>query len=158
LEKSKLLPLSIFIFRKGLGSIFVGLSLLALSAPIIQSIFDFPSGEGIYGLLSPICHQFPTRSFWVTNRPMALCSRCFGGYLGLGIGLLLINTQIRYLKSLALGILLIIPGIVDGSVQLLTQYESKNAIRFILGSIGGLGLFFMFFPFGSNSTNKKGTK
>ena len=149
---------AIYALRLGLGSFFVGLSLFALSGPIVQSSFGYPAGENVYSSLSPICHQYPTRSFWVMNRPLALCSRCFGGYLGLGLGLLLVNTKMKYRKSLMLGVLLLIPGVLDGLIQLRTQYESINFIRFTTGLSGGLGIFLLIFPLKSNSPYKKGSK
>ncbi len=155
---SKFLNVTILTLRVVMGAFFMGLALFALSAPIIQSSFGYPSGESIYSDLSPICHQYPTRSFWIMNRPMALCSRCFGGYFGVGFGLLLISTKMKYLKSLVVGVLLVIPGILDGLIQLGTQYESTNIIRFSTGLIGGIGVLFLFFPFKSNSLYMKGTK
>jgi uncharacterized membrane protein len=136
------------------GLMFLSISILALAAPLIQSLFEYPSGENIYSFLSPICHQYPTRSFWLLERPFALCARCFSGYLGLGIGLLFIHTNHNYLKRLAIGLLFLIPGVIDSLIQLLTNYESNNIIRFITGLIGGIGVYFTLYPFKSN--NNKG--
>ncbi len=76
----------------------------------------------------------------------------------MGLGFLLVKFQMKYLKSLALGVLLIIPGVIDGVIQLQTQYESMNMIRFITGLSGGLGIFLLLFPIKSNSPYKKGSK
>jgi|TARA_B100000809_G_scaffold257806_1_gene300031 uncharacterized membrane protein len=140
-----------------LGSFFLGLPLLAISAPIIQTTFGFPNGEGIYSFLSPICHQYPTRSLWILNRPFALCSRCFSGYFGLGIGFLFFRSQNNYLKRLILGIGLLIPGVLDGLIQLWTSYESTNTIRFFTGFSGGLGVFYIIHPFSSLKNKTKGS-
>lgn len=137
-----------------LGSFFLGLPLLAISAPVIQTAFGYPNGEGIYTFLSPICHQYPTRSVWILNRPFALCSRCFSGYLGLGIGFLLISSQYKYLWRLFFGVLFLIPGMLDGLIQLWTSYESTNIIRFLTGLSGGLGVFYIIYPFSSMTTIK----
>jgi len=139
-----------------LGSFFLVLSLLAISAPVIQTTFGYPNGENIYSVLSPICHQYPTRSLWILNRPFALCTRCFSGYLGLGIGLLVISSKTKYLKRLLFGIILIIPGVLDGLIQLWTNYEGTNIIRFITGLSGGLGVFYIIYPFNYNKIKKKG--
>lgn len=144
------------VLRILLSFFFLALPLLAISAPIIQTTFSYPNGEGIYSFLSPICHQYPTRSFWILNRPFALCSRCFSGYLGLGIGFFAIRSQYKYFKRLIFGIALIIPGVLDGLFQLWTNYESTNIIRFLTGLSGGLGVFYIIFPFSSLTNNAKG--
>ena len=136
-----------------LGSFFLGIPVLAISAPVIQTAFGHPNGEGIYSLLSPICHQYPTRSMWILNRPFALCGRCFGGYFGLGLGFLLFRSQYKYYKRLIFGICLLVPGVLDGLIQLWTFYESTNIIRLFTGLSGGLGAYYIIFPF-SSLTNK----
>lgn len=40
---------------------------------------------------------------------------------------------------LGIGLLLMVPMIIDGTVQRLTRYESNNPLRFITGSICGFG-------------------
>ena len=144
------------VLRILIGSFFLALPLLAISAPVIQTAFGYPNGEGIYSFLSPICHQYPTRSMWILNRPFALCSRCFSGYLGLSIGLFAIRSRYKYYKRLIFGIGLLIPGVLDGIIQLLTTYESTNIIRFFTGLIGGYGVFYIIFPFSSLTNKKKG--
>ena len=139
-----------------LGSFFLGIPLLAISAPVIQTAFGYPNGEGIYSFLSPICHQYPTRSLWILNRPFALCSRCFGGYFGLGLGFLLFRSQYKYYKRLIFGIGLLVPGVLDGLIQLWTSYESTNIIRLFTGLSGGLGVFYITFPISVLTNKKKG--
>ena len=146
----------IFALRILLGLFFFSLSLLAISAPVIQTVIGYPNGEGIYSLLSPICHQYPTRSFWILDRPFALCSRCFSGYLGLSIGFLLISYKATYYKRFLWGVTYLIPGVLDGLLQLWTSYESTNIMRFFTGLSGGVGIFFIIYPFKSYSINKKG--
>ena len=145
------------VFRVLLGSFFLGLPLLAFSAPIIQTTYGYPNGEGIYSILSPICHQYPTRSLWILNRPFALCSRCFSGYFGLGVGFLFFLSQNNYLKRLIFGVGLLSPGVLDGLMQLWTSYESTNIIRFFTGFSGGLGVFYTIYPFSSLKNKTKGS-
>ena len=133
-----------------LGILFISISIIAAIAPITQSVFGYPNGEKIYSLLSPICHQYPTRSLWITNRPFALCSRCFGGYLGLGLSFFIIHSSHKYIKRFLIGLIMILPGIIDGLFQLLTTYESINITRLITGIIGGIGFFLIIYPFNSN--------
>jgi uncharacterized membrane protein len=138
-----------------LGVFFLLLVLLAGLAPIIQTSFGYPSGEGLYSLLSPICHQYPTRSFWALDRPFALCSRCVGGYLGVGIGLMVIPLYRQYYKRLLWGLLMILPTVIDGVVQLNSQYESTNILRILTGIIGGIGLFLIAYPIQTVRRNRK---
>ncbi|MBT3839297.1 MAG: DUF2085 domain-containing protein [Candidatus Marinimicrobia bacterium] len=137
------------------GLFFISLSLMAIMGPIIQTIFGYPNGEYFYLTLSPICHQYPTRSLWIFNRPFALCSRCFSGYLGLGFGFLLIYSQHKYFKRLIIGIALLIPGVLDGVIQLTSIYESTNIIRFFTGLSGGFGIFYITFPINSMIKKQK---
>jgi uncharacterized membrane protein len=133
-------------FSISFGLMFLSLSILALAAPIIQSHFEYPNGENIYFFLSPVCHQYPTRSLWILERPFALCARCFSGYLGLGLALLFFRINHNYLKRLLIGLLFLMPGVFDGLIQLLTNYESNNFFRVITGFIGGVGVHFIAYP------------
>jgi len=126
--------------------------ILSIGAPILQTIYGYPDGESIYILLHKICHQYPTRSFWIMNRPFALCSRCFGGYLGLSLASLLITFNNKFFYRIIIGIIFLLPGIIDGLVQLKYSYESTNLIRFITGMIGGIGFFLILCP---NKKNKE---
>jgi uncharacterized membrane protein len=133
---------------RGIILLFFGtLSILAISAPVIQSIYGFPNGENIYRFLSPICHQYPTRSLWILDRPFALCARCFSGYFGLTLGALLIASESKYIIRGGIGLLMILPGVFDGLMQLQSSYESSNFIRFITGILGGIGIFMIINPF-----------
>jgi len=65
-----------------LAALFVA-SLVA--APIVEAA----DGPVIRSMFAPLCHQMPERSLAVVGRPMAVCARCTGLYLGGTIGLLL---------------------------------------------------------------------
>ncbi len=77
----------------------------------------------------------------------ALCARCFSGYFGLTLGALLIASQSKYLTRVGIGLLMILPGVFDGLLQLHGAYESSNLIRFVSGILGGLGIFMIINPF-----------
>jgi uncharacterized membrane protein len=92
-----------------------------------------------------ICHQRPDRCFKINNKPMALCSRCFGFYLGFMVGLIipLVLWWIYDLEILFLGFILIIsliPMGLDGLTQLMGYRESSNNLRFTTGIIAGVSL------------------
>ena len=65
------------------------------------------------------CHCRPERSFFWRGRQFPLCARCTGQLAGL----------------------LLLPMIADGTVQLLTRYESTNLRRLVTGTLFGLGLY-----------------
>ena len=71
-------------FRLVYSSFFIiftgGIIAMASLAPVIQEMIGYPSGENIYSLLSNICHQYPLNSFWIFERPFAICARCFSAY------------------------------------------------------------------------------
>jgi uncharacterized membrane protein len=51
------------------------------------------------------------------------------------------------------GVLLLLIGVLDGLCQALGFYDSGNFARFFSGSIGGAGVFFLFYP-GRMNRNK----
>ncbi len=96
-----------------------------------------------------ICHQRPNRCFWVSGKPMPICARCFGVYLGLSIGIILpllitgiyaINTKIMFF----LMIVSLIPMALDGFTQLIGLRKSTNYFRFFTGLLAGIVLGIVF--------------
>jgi len=130
-----------FLIRFILSATSFSLFLAAILAPLIQHIFGYPHGEAIYSHLSGICHQYPTRSFWIFNRPFALCSRCTSMYMGLFIFSTFFTIKKNYTKRLIIGFSLILFVSFDPIIQLFTSYESNNFIRLVTGIIGGVGTF-----------------
>ncbi len=115
-------------------------------APIRQSIGRFPSGESIYLWLSFICHQLPSRSFWVSGFPCGLCSRCLLGYTGVALAALFVCRPQRYSSRVLLGVFLLLPAILDVSIQSVTGYQGMNLTRAVTGFLGGIGFFILCFP------------
>jgi len=88
------------------------------------------------------------------ERPFALCTRCFSGYLGLGIAMIFIRPNYFYFRRLLIGMLLLLPGVLDGVIQLLTDYESNNFTRALTGLVAGVGLYFILCPFKIKKQNQ----
>ena len=89
-----------------------------------------------------ICHRMPERSFFFRGHQFPVCARCTGFYITLFMYFVYayffyIDYNI-YLISFA--ILLLLPSFIDGLTQLFELRESNNALRFITGLIGGIGL------------------
>lgn len=134
------------ILRVSLSFFFGIIFFLAVFAPIIQEVKGYPAGESIYALFRPICHQYPTRSLWIFDRPWALCTRCSFGYLGIAIASIFLKLKASYRIRALLGFLLLAVVAIDPLFQLLTLYESTNILRILTGLIGGCAVFLILYP------------
>jgi uncharacterized membrane protein len=54
-----------------------------LAAPLLQAHGYSLAAALVYALFAPVCHQNPTRSFFLLGGKWAVCHRCSGIYLGL---------------------------------------------------------------------------
>lgn len=101
------------------------------------------SEEFLYKWLPIVCgcHCRADRSFFHKGKKFPVCARCTGELIGIaaGIACCFIGTLPAWLLAL-----LLIPLIVDGTVQSLTGYESTNFRRLISGILFGFGLFGLF--------------
>lgn len=85
------------------------------------------------------CHQMPERSFFIRGYQMPICARCTG--IIIGEIALIIFACVRSLLSLPIGLLLTVPLIFDGFLQLKTKYTSTNLKRLLSGILFGFGFF-----------------
>lgn len=108
------------------------------------------------------CHQMHERSYYVGGNQMPVCARDLGIFAGASIGLLVmsfarggkdykdilienINLDTNMSQDNKLIILLIVgaifalPLVLDGSIQLVSDYESFNELRTITGVLFGFG-------------------
>src|SRR5688572_13028305 len=67
--------------------VFVWVLLIVL--PPIFAANGFAFSSPLYKFFSFICHQIPDRTFHIGEHPLAVCSRCFGVYFGLLMGLVI---------------------------------------------------------------------
>ncbi len=88
------------------------------------------------------CHQRPERSFFVRGYQMPVCARCEGELIGILAALIAIwfVRPVWWLMAL-----IMVPMIVDGLIQALTEYESNNWRRLITGMLFGFGITMLFF-------------
>jgi uncharacterized membrane protein len=89
-----------------------------------------------------ICHRKPERTFKLRDYYFPVCSRCTGFYIGAFSYFIYVYFNfVNYTITLILiGIMMIIPTIIDGTTQLSGFRESNNTLRFCTGLIGGIGL------------------
>lgn len=98
--------------------------------------------EWQHQLFEALCHQNPARSFWINGRPMAVCSRCLGIYVGFAAGWLLlpglafINYGNRWsYKGIALAIALL--NIADIVGNILGFWQNTLVSRLVFGVLLG---------------------
>src|SRR5947199_190265 len=61
---------------------------LIVVAPVLAANGLTNISAPIYHFFNYICHQLPYRSYFFEGHQLAVCSRCFGVYLGLLVGFL----------------------------------------------------------------------
>ena len=87
------------------------------------------------------CHCRDERSFHYKGRKFPICARCTGEL----VGILLALFSCFFFRLPVWGcILIMIPLIVDGNIQMFTKYESNNFRRFVTGFLFGYGLLMLF--------------
>ena len=114
------------------------LLMIGVAGPLFNAIIGYPSGEIFYKILDPICHQYPTESFWLLGQPMALCARCTGGYFGVLIGASGVSKLMDYFSVLqiyAASITLFLFAIIEALIHL----SPYNLWRAFSGFAGGVG-------------------
>lgn len=114
---------------------------LIVIAPIAQANNLTSVSNSIYKFFGFVCHQIPARSFFIGTEPFAVCSRCFGIYLGLFFGFVLYyflrpieETEAfpRFWLFLAM-----IPMLIDWSLGFFEIWENNHLSRFFTGLILG---------------------
>ncbi len=93
-------------------------------------------------LINLICHRKPERSFFIKGHQFPVCSRCTGFYISMfSYFIYTYYFFVDYnIQLLSLAIIIILPTLLDGIYQLISNYESNNYLRLITGLMGGLGL------------------
>ncbi len=83
------------------------------------------------------CHQLSHRSYSYNDNQMSFCARDTGIFLGLVLGFMYASRK-KIVLTLPLVIAALLPIGLDGTIQLLTDYESTNPKRLITGLIAGV--------------------
>ncbi|MGL4849048.1 MAG: DUF2085 domain-containing protein [Clostridium sp.] len=87
------------------------------------------------------CHCRDDRSFIFKNRKFPICARCTGELIGIIISCIFYKV---FKLNIIIDIIIMIPMIIDGIIQLKTKYESNNFKRVITGILFGIGLSNLF--------------
>jgi uncharacterized membrane protein len=134
----------VFIFT--LAGIMIWLTLIFM-APYLRSI-DLPANALVYSIFAPICHQNPTRCFYLYGYPLAVCTRCLGIYFGFFLGTLifpLVNRlpSIRSPKN-QIFYSLSAPIVLDTFGNFFNLWHTSDWLRFLIGIIWGIILPYYF--------------
>lgn len=115
--------------------------LLIVFAPLAKANGVVGISSPVYNFFGFICHQLSERSFHLASEPFAVCSRCFGVYLGLLVGFVIYPfwrrvDEIEPLPRFWL-FLSLIPIGVDWSLTVFGVWENTQWSRLITGLILG---------------------
>ncbi|MCQ5375427.1 MAG: DUF2085 domain-containing protein [Methanomassiliicoccales archaeon] len=94
----------------------------------------------IYTIGDIYCHQKSDRSFFVNGNQMPFCARDFGIFAGLTLGMLIALLVPKIKINAITFVLMFIPLVIDGTLQLLTSYESTNPLRLVTGILAGIAV------------------
>jgi len=93
--------------------------------------------RAVYTMGDIECHQIADRSYYLNGNELPICSRDVGLSIGFLIGMVIGLLYVRRINPfiLAVGIL---PILIDGGLQTVSDYHSNNALRTITGIIAGV--------------------
>lgn len=91
------------------------------------------------------CHARPDRSFYYKGKQFPICARCTGELVGM-IAAVFIAVFVGRIPVFWC-IILTIPILIDGIIQLKTKYESNNIKRLITGIMFGVAFVFFLIHF-----------
>ncbi len=127
----------------GLTLAVVGLWTIAIvAAPTARASGSGAVSSPLYTFFSYICHQQPERSFHILGEQFGVCSRCFGVYLGLVIGVIAypIWRGVETIEPVARFWLFVslIPITIDWSLTAFGIWENTQVSRLMTGLILGI--------------------
>lgn len=121
-------------------------TILSILAPFLE-YQRIPFAQSIYRILRSLCHQIPSRCFWIWDSNLGLCSRCFCLFAAFSLVLpflFFFNKKFKKKYILWPSIVLILPILIDGTISTLTRHISNNITRSITGTLCGVGFCLIF--------------
>lgn len=126
---------------------YTGVAVLALGIVLVAT------GGGLFGsetywfadwqhrAFRMLCHQDPSRSFWIDGTPMAVCTRCYGIYSGfalLWLSMPLLGFIVKEMRS-AKKILLaaVVINVIDVVGNMFGFWQNTLVSRFLFGNVIG---------------------
>lgn len=141
--------------------VILGIIIVAMGGGIFQQNSPYFL-QWQHHLFSNFCHQDPARSLWLSDQPMAVCSRCFGIYLFFGAGWFLLpvfsilgSKLVKRQKTIIL--VVITANMLDIVGNFLGFWQNTLYSRLALGGLLGLSAVMLFAnEFRSMKTNQTG--
>ncbi|HEY4695543.1 MAG TPA: DUF2085 domain-containing protein [Candidatus Hydromicrobium sp.] len=100
-----------------------------------------------------VCHQFSSRSLFIDNIVLPICSRCSGIYTGFFITAVILFIMYRKKENdlpplyvLIIFALFFLSTIIDGIASNFGLYNTNNNLRFITGFLGGSSIMVIIYP------------
>ena len=90
----------------------------------------------IYAAGARVCHQRPERSFWIQGRPMPVCARCAGLYVGAAFAgpvALFLAAGLSSRRARLTVALAALPTVISWGLEYAGSAHPPNAVRAILG-------------------------
>ena len=106
---------------------------------LLISLIEFISKKPYLALIFG-CHNLCERSLKIKKYYLPICARCTGIYLGILLTFLKVTIGYNFIISL----LLMMPLLIDGTIQKYTQYKSNNLKRIITGILFGIASIDLF--------------
>lgn len=72
---------------------------LILAAALAPAVLPPPAADAVRSAFAWLCHQIPERTLHLGGAPVALCHRCLGVLLGMGLGLCLAPAAPRRVRG-----------------------------------------------------------
>ncbi|MFH1448586.1 MAG: DUF2085 domain-containing protein [Candidatus Micrarchaeota archaeon] len=117
------------------------------------------AGVALFRIYRPMCHQMPSRSFFLFGEQMPICSRDMGMYLGMFLGALafpfVFRIESKSVPPFVFLFVAMVPIGLDGGIQYVSHivelpfiglYESTNALRLATGLLIGIAMSFYAIP------------
>lgn len=117
--------------------------LSAILCPYFESNLMSYQYNLLYSNLGNICHQYPSRSYYIFGSNIGICSRCFSIYLSVFLGsifLIFFKIKLPLRRCFQISFLFVLPIFIDGITQLYGLRESNNFFRSITGLLFGLSI------------------
>jgi len=127
-----------------------GVAVLIFAAPLAQAHGNDLFALKVYRFFSHVCHQAPDRSFHLAGFQLAVCARCTGLYLGIGLaaGFYPLVRSLKHADTLPCVWLFAAaaPMAVDFYVDYLGIWHNTHVSRFLTGILLGAATMFYIIP------------
>lgn len=124
---------------------------LPMAAPLLMAAGYPGPANAIYFSYQVVCHQMPSRSFFLTGFQMAYCQRNFAIYTSIfltGLVYAALRNRIKVPNLPLWGyVLLITPMAIDGFTQLFGWRLSTPELRVITGTLFGVASVWLAYPY-----------